>query len=364
MGKKGNVKENCRKIGENLQNDTHSIPIYKEGNFFMKERRSHIELMRLLAILLVIAHHFAVHGGFFFRGPEITANMLFLQLLNIGGKIGVNLFVLITGWFAPAFSWRKVLSMWKQLFAYSLLLWAAACLTGAGQWSLSGLGAAALPLVSNQWWFASAWMGLYLLSAVLRPRLQGLSKGVYGGLLVVLGVFWYVFPVLTWLPGRLRELCWFVTVYLLAGFLGRWTRPGRGGLWGILALGAFLLNFLLGWAVMAARAQTGELFETTYFDAHHLLVLLSSVGLFRWFLSLDLGVRPRLNALASHAFGIYLLHDSNYFRYPLWQGLLRCGSFAASAWLIPYALACTAGVFLGALALDGLLSRLLGGRKG
>lgn len=84
----------------------------------MKPRQSNLELMRLVAMLFIVAHHFAVHSGFFFRGTRITGNMMFLQLLTILGKVGVNLFVMLSAWFlldAPKLRTSKVVRLWREL---------------------------------------------------------------------------------------------------------------------------------------------------------------------------------------------------------------------------------------------------------
>ena len=51
-------------------------------------RQSNIELLRIVAMVLIVAHHFAVHGGFDFPLANITVNRLWIQFIQIGGKIG------------------------------------------------------------------------------------------------------------------------------------------------------------------------------------------------------------------------------------------------------------------------------------
>ena len=63
------------------------------------QRQSNIELLRIFAILIIIAHHLARHSGFSFPGNALTINRLWIQFIWVGGKLGVNIFVLISGWF-------------------------------------------------------------------------------------------------------------------------------------------------------------------------------------------------------------------------------------------------------------------------
>ena len=74
-------------------------------------RFSNIEASRILAMFLIVAHHFAVHGGVpIWKGDfPMSGNYYFTQLFSTGGKIGVDLFVLITGYFIC-----NKITVWKK----------------------------------------------------------------------------------------------------------------------------------------------------------------------------------------------------------------------------------------------------------
>lgn len=65
-------------------------------------RDSSIELLRIVTMLVIVAHHYVVNSGI---TSEITAenvlkfNSLFCLIFGWGGKTGINCFVLITGYF-------------------------------------------------------------------------------------------------------------------------------------------------------------------------------------------------------------------------------------------------------------------------
>ena len=68
-------------------------------------RESNIELLRIVSMVLIIMHHFSVHGTFPFT-PELTFNKVFLQVFGLGGKAGVVAFVMITGHFMVSSSFK------------------------------------------------------------------------------------------------------------------------------------------------------------------------------------------------------------------------------------------------------------------
>lgn len=56
-------------------------------------RNSAIELLRIIAMLMIVFHHFGVHGGFVFKSGMISLPHLWYNFIIMGGKIGVNIFV-------------------------------------------------------------------------------------------------------------------------------------------------------------------------------------------------------------------------------------------------------------------------------
>ena len=61
------------------------------------KRESNLELLRIIMMILIVAHHFALHGGFDYPKEVVSLNRLWIQLMTIGGKLGVDVFVLISG---------------------------------------------------------------------------------------------------------------------------------------------------------------------------------------------------------------------------------------------------------------------------
>ena len=45
------------------------------------QRQSNIELLRIFAMIIIIGHHFSVHGGFNFSTDVINLNRLWTQFI-------------------------------------------------------------------------------------------------------------------------------------------------------------------------------------------------------------------------------------------------------------------------------------------
>ena len=62
-------------------------------------RDSKFEILRIIAMLLIVAHHFVVHGFELENIETFSYNKIVVEILSLGGKLGVNLFVLISAYF-------------------------------------------------------------------------------------------------------------------------------------------------------------------------------------------------------------------------------------------------------------------------
>ena len=107
------------------------IPVETKGT---AARQSNFELMRIAAMLLILAGHFGAHSGFEFPQDRLTFNRLWIELFEIGGNISVNVFVLLSGYFrieARGFKTAKLIQLWLQLFFYSMGIYAVFVLMGS-----------------------------------------------------------------------------------------------------------------------------------------------------------------------------------------------------------------------------------------
>ena len=125
-----------------------------------KQRQSNIELLRIVAMLLIVIVHFASYGAFTFPTSAITFNRIWFQLFRSTGKIGANIFVLISGYFlieTKNIKVKKALKMWLQIFTYSFLLYVIFAAFGDAPLNFKTVIKRLFPITYGEWWFASAY---------------------------------------------------------------------------------------------------------------------------------------------------------------------------------------------------------------
>ena len=61
------------------------------------KRESNFELLRIVSMLFIVAAHFSLYNDF--DGGMLLGNQFIYSFFRCGGKLGVFLFLLITGYF-------------------------------------------------------------------------------------------------------------------------------------------------------------------------------------------------------------------------------------------------------------------------
>ncbi len=306
-------------------------------------RSSNIELLRIFAMVMILAHHIGVHSGFNLSADFPIINKAWLQFIQMGGKIGVNIFVLISGYFlitAESLKYDKVIKLWLQLVTYSLVMFALFVFLEKVPFSKEGLLHCFSPITDATWWFASTYFVLFLLSPYLNIGLRAMSRSTYRRLLLLLTFCWCVIPTFSKGTWQGSALLWFIYLYALAGYfrLHADLKAIKSAKCFLCAALMILLTYFLaiGLDRLGVKSVFNPFSSEYFFDMQTLPTLLISVTLFLGFLVLDIGTSPLINFVSSATFAVYLIHDYEPMRSLLWKTIFRNQQFIYRRLLIPY----------------------------
>lgn len=308
-------------------------------------RKSNIELLRIIAMIMIIAHHIAMHSSFNFAFDSISINRLWIQFIQLGGKIGVNIFVLISGYFlvtANSVKTNKVIKLWLQIFTYSVGIFAVVVLVSPNFFEIKAMIKNVFPITFSKWWFASAYFVLYLISPYINILLNSFDKKIYQRFLVLLFFCWCLVPTFLSKSWQSNELLWFVFLYALAGYIRLYIdiasfKSSRSIL---IALAVMLLTFssAVVFDILGLKIGFFASHATFFYGMQKLPILIISLMLFMGFSNINIGYNPIINTVSTTCFGIYLLHENNYIRDLLWCTIFQNASYQNSDFLIPYTL--------------------------
>lgn len=319
-----------------------------------KVRKSNFELLRILAMLMIVAHHFAVHTNFQFPSGFTTINRVWIQLIAMGGKIGVNIFVMISGYFlvnSTKMKWNKVFKIWSQLVFYAVAIYLIFVFIGKERFSLKGLIINFQPVGATKWWFATTYLVLYFLASYISCMLNVVKKEQLQRILVIMTMIWCLLPSFTGYSYECSNLLWFAYLYCLGGYIklyGVNNKKYDSKYYLILGGVAMLLTCCMAICVDYVKYKSDSLvlFSETFYSMQSLAILLVSVLLFFGFEKIELRYNKVINTISSTTFGIYLIHDEGtYVRKFLWNNLIPSVSYTRKEWFIIYSLIVICGVF-------------------
>ncbi len=306
----------------------------------MKKRVVSIELLRILAMMMVVMLHYLGKGEIL---PALTGSMSLngyvAWLIESFCIVAVNVYMLISGYFLvySGFKASRLMELVCQVLFYSILVEVvllALGVIGTKQLAINRLLELVFPLQMEHYWFITAYVVMYLFSPILSTALQHMEQKQLRNTIIVLLVFFglskSVLPVQLAIDENGYDGLWFMCVFLVAAYIRLYGIPffekkGRGLLCYLAGVaGIFGITLL----VRAVYLKTGSLdhFIKTAYDYNHVLNLLAAVGLFYAFLNWKLSTQGRLAkvvyAIAPYSLGVYLLHEQIDLRYlwPQWFG--------------------------------------------
>ena len=277
-------------------------------------------------MLLIVAGHSITHGGF--SEIPLTFNGMTAIALTQGARIGVDIFILLSGYFSvkKTVSNRKIKKLYLQIWTYSVLVTGSLMFFGIIPVEVKTVVSMLLPISTSQYWFATCYMLLILMSPCFQACAEKLSKKQFQCILITFGILWSVIPTLLIGTPGYSNLGWLAYVYLLGAYIRIYELPvckkikvwhGVVCLIGICALSVGTYYF--GYSSMFFRSNATYLFA----EMNKLPAIFCSVLLFLGFKNWNRKQSLFINTIASCTFGVYLLHDNPQIRTFLWEKLLR-----------------------------------------
>lgn len=283
----------------------------------MKDRQSNFELLRLVAMLMVMICH---ANGYVQEADLVGAAGISKLAINQFCLVCVNSFVMISGWFGIKASWKGVAKLLFQVIFLALLCFVVFAALGAPVSVKKDL----LPylLFGYGYWFVVSYLILYTLSPVLNAFVEHASKKEFYRVLIAFFSAEFVFGYL--LDGGSFQngfsALYFIGLYLLARYVQRY--PGKlfvFSKWVDLAIyaGASVLSAIVFWL---GYKWFGMGFHLNHYDSP--LTIIAALYFLLFFSKLHFHSKT-INWLSASAFAIYLIH-TNSLVYPYF---LECPSY-------------------------------------
>lgn len=289
-------------------------------------RESNFELLRIFSIILILFHHFSLNYG---ENVGWGGTFLF-DFLYLGGQIGVNCFVLITGFFMvkSKIKIERIISIILQTTVFSSILFCICVVIGEKSFSVREVGSAVLPILFNTYWYVTTYVGLFFLIPIINRLLRVLDKEKYLMLLTILTVKDVLLPTIAcnYLTSNLDR---FIELYCIGGFIRMFEHNKDTNKWWKVCSGfSYLILYIsVITAEIIGKYIPGILKHKFYFTAgNKIIVMFISVSIFMMFKEMKVKDSNVVNKIGAATFGIYIFH-AGYGEKIIWKNLLRADRF-------------------------------------
>lgn len=332
-----------------MSNITYNNKINRESNF---------ELLRIIAMMFIISHHLSCFGYFEQASDKLSIllNNIFATLLVPLGKLGVVLFVLITGYFminskAKIKSW---LNLYFQTLIYSCSILGIFILSGADV-SKDDILKSLLPISHSTYWFITTYLILYFLIPALNYLLKIVENKKYECYLLGTFTFIYLF-IHTYITS-------FIYLYILGGYIKKGIFPLnkikiKYCIYTILCLSLFEITY--SFITVLLCSEPGQMLNAMHKLSvmHSPFLLIFALCIFYIIKNFKIKTDNIINSIAISVFPVYLIHENFLIRPILWENIMKILNQTSPKLFILIVILITIGILLGCILIDKLFGYL------
>lgn len=338
-------------------------------------RSSDIELLRIVAMILIVAHHYVVNSDLLAAKGPVFSHLLapksvFTELLGCWGKSAINSFVIISGYYMcrSKITVKKFAKLFLEWMFYRLVINAVLWITGVEPFTAGTFFREVLPITNIASNFVPCYMLFYLTIPFLNRLIEAMDQRQHAVLVVFLLAVYAglgTFHAITF-----NYVSWFIVLYFAAAYIRLYPNAvfSSKKIWGKALVCSLAVSALsvIGCAFMKAKTGSGLSPYEFLQDSNTLLAFSNGLCAFLFFKNLNMKYSPAVNRIAASTFGVLLIHTAGNMRGSamknwLWNGFLKNAEAYARplpAYLL-HAAASILGVYLVCTLIDMLRIRFL-----
>lgn len=340
-----------------------------------KVRSSNIELLRIVAMVFILFHHYSLYNSLYtldLGNINKYIGILFFSL----GKIGVNIFILITGYFLiqKKFSIKKLIKLWLEVLFYSIGIFLIFCICGKVQLNIKELIKFIFPISYNKYWFITIYLILYILMPIINRYVSKISKEQYKKMIIILfilsvGLYSIMYGTTTYMINEtfpFSNMIFYVLIYLVGGYIRLYGIKNLENVSNkkmssfIFALFLIFMLFLIISQVIDYKWNKLGNVVYWYTRSNSIFIFVLSILIFYIFKNINLKEIKIINLLASTCFGVYLIQSHSFIAGKrLYKEWLHTELFINSPLLIIQAIISIVIIFLGGSCIDLVRQKLL-----
>lgn len=305
--------------------------IKNEGIQESKERLLNFELLRILSMILIVLHHYTSHGGLA-TIPEVGINKFIGEFINMGGKLGAVIFIIITGYFMieSKFKIKKLIKLILEVLFYSMLIMVVLILTNQIDFSFKTFLKNLFPISYGQYWFITFYVGIYLFSPFINKLANSLNREKYKVFLILAAFTLVVIPTILVSANLFYNgFIYFVFLYLFGGYIKKYDVKlnKRKALAIICVILIAMMSCSIICTYLGENITIAKKGIYYFHKANSLPILLLAVYIFLFFKEIKIKNSKIISFLGKTSLAVYLISDHPSLRMILWKKILKTQNF-------------------------------------
>ncbi len=283
------------------------------------KRDSRFEVLRIISMFFILLFHFA-----FYSQPWQTTGYSFWSFAQLSsilglGKLGVFLFVMITGYFMGGKLYslkagiKKAITIWLEVIFYTVIIFVLGMrfhlVTVIKKEALLSF----LPFINSMYWFVDAYIVLMLLVHFINKALQGFKQSEFVMLILILAVLVCgLSPLNSTIFVNELQFGYILPAYLIGAYLRRYQISYRYP----------LLKAVLVYLLAVFGATILYVFgKTTYitFFYYGIFQLIVATYIFDAVINVKPFHSQAINTVSKTVFASYLITDNEIIKRYLWN---------------------------------------------
>jgi len=293
-----------------------------------KTRDSNIELLRIVAMMMIIMHHLVYHTGVY---KIIGEKHFIISIMLSGGKIAVVVYILIMGYYSKKsrFNIVRPINIIIKVIIYSIIFMCIFNFENIKNFSLKEF---------MQYWFINVWLLLFMIEPIIKICENKLPKTIKRIIFVWMTIL-FILPNV-----HLNDIQSFIYFYLCGRhFLHKIVEEFDNQKLNILIL------IILYVFIVAKRMELAQNSITTGVTAITLFTIFANIKI----------KSKIINNVAKHTLGVYLIHDNKYVEDNIIVNGLNIQKMYYTNYFYIYTLGIGVAIFVVCSIIDFIISKII-----
>lgn len=285
----------------------------------VKKRDSNLELFRIITMLLIVAHHYVVNSGLLdlIKINPLSVKSIFLLILGLWGKTGINCFVFITGYFMckSDITVKKFLKLLLEVYFYKIGIYLVFLVTKYEPFSVKTLMQAAIPFTSITSNFTGCFLVFYMFIPFINVLVRNINEKQH---LILVGILFFIYVMAGSIPKfniTFNYVTWFSIIYIFASYIRMYPKQiyENTVFWLLMTVLAIILAIASILFFLYVGLKVNRFLPDFWLsDCNKLFAVVVAFSSFMLFKNLKIQYcNSLINLLGGSTFGVLLIHANS-----------------------------------------------------